>query len=238
MKAIIVAAGIGVRLHPMSSDKPKSLIEIGGKALLDYQIDALIECNIKDIVITTGHLERKIREYVARKYPFLNVAYVYNPEYDTTNYIYSMWLARELIDDDLILIHGDLVFDEKLLVNMVNSNYENCVLVSRKAKSESKDFKAVVENNKVIKIGVEFFGENVLDSLPMYKLSRSDYLCWLQEIDKFIKNGSKGSYAEDAFNNISDKIILRPLYFNEEFGMEIDTKEDFKMAKNILKNRL
>lgn len=238
MKALILAAGSGIRLCPGTDDKPKSLIEIGGKALLDYQIDALIECNIKDIIITTGHLEKKLREYVAKKYPFLNVAYVYNPEYDTTNYIYSMWLARELINDDLILIHGDLVFDEELLVNMVNSNYTNCVLISRKNKPQSKDFKAEVESNSVIKIGVDLFGENVLDSMPMYKLSRSNCLCWLEEIEEFIKNGDKVSYAEDAFNKISDKIILRPLYFDEEFCMEIDTKEDLKMAKSILKNGL
>ena len=234
MKALILNSGIGERLRPLTEDKPKALIEVGGKPLLGHQLDNLVECNIRNIIITTGPFENKIKIYVEKEYPDVNVSYVNNPKYGTTNYIYSMWLTKKITDDDIILLHGDLLFDEKLLNNMINEKYENCVLVNRKIKAPKKDFKAVIENNRVIKIGVEFSGENAFFSAPLYKFSKSGFLCWLEEIDKFIKKGVTKSYAEDAFNKISDKIMLHPVYFEDEFCIEIDTKEDLEMANNLV----
>jgi len=255
MKAIILASGEGKRLRPLTDNLPKPLIKIGDKTILGHQLDNLIRCSIWDIIITTGPFEDKIKEYVKEKYPDLEVSYVNNPKYETTNYIYSMWLTKGLIDDDIILLHGDLVFDKKLLERLINEKpflrkksftkrninkmhlvYDeenvNCVLVNRKIKPPEKDFKAVIENNRVVKIGVEFYGENAFFSAPLYKFSKSDFLCWLDEIEKFIRRGDMNSYAEDAFNKISDKVMLRPLYSDEEFCMEIDTMEDLEIARN------
>ena len=233
MKALILASGIGKRLRPLTYEVPKPLLKIGDKTILEHQIDNLTSCNITNIIITTGSFSDKIKEHVKEKYPEIEVSYVNNPKYETTNYIYSMWLTKELIDDNMILLHGDLLFDKKLLEKLINENCENCVLVNRKIKPPKKDFKAVVENNRVVKIGVEFFGDNTFFSAPLYKFSKADFLYWLNKIEKFIKKGDTKSYAEDVFNKISDKLILRPLYFDEEFCMEIDTKEDLEKAKNL-----
>lgn len=235
MKALILASGEGKRLRPLTYDIPKPLIKMGDKTILDYQMDYLIGCNIREIIITTGPFEDKIKRHIEKKYSNINVSYVNNPKYATTNYIYSMWLTKELIDDDIILLHGDLLFDKKLLNKLIKEKQTNCVLVNREMKQPEKDFKAVIENNRVIKIGVEFSGENAFFSAPLYKFSLFDFLYWLDEIEKFIKRGDTRIYAEDAFNKISDKIVLRPLYFNEEFCMEIDTKEDLELAKNLIR---
>ena len=234
MEALILNSGIGKRLRSLTEDKPKALIEIGDKPLLGHQLDNLIRCDIRNVIITTGPFEDKIKRYVKEKYPNINVLYMNNPKYDTTNYIYSMWLTKKLIDDDIILLHGDLLFDKELLDKLINENYSNCVLVNRTIKPPKKDFKAVIENNRVIKIGVEFSGENAFFSAPLYKFSLFDFLYWLDGIEKFIKKGFTKSYAEDVFNKISDKLILHPLYFDDEFCMEIDTKEDLEKAKNLL----
>ena len=238
MKALMLNSGIGERLRPLTEDKPKALIEIGDKPLLGYQLDNLIRCDIRDVIITTGPFEDKIKGYLREKYPDINVSYVNNPKYDTTNYIYSVWLTKKIIDDDVILLHGDLLFDSKLLKRLIDEKHANCVLVNRKIKPPEKDFKAVVENNRVVKIGVEFSGENAFYSAPLYKFSKSDFLYWLGEIEKFIEKGDTKSYAEKVFNEISDKIMLRPLYFDDEFCMEIDTKEDLEIAKNLFKNKI
>jgi len=232
MKAIILASGEGKRLRPLTDNLPKPLIKIGDKTILGHQLDNLIGCNITNIIITTGPFEDKIKEYVKEKYPDLEVSYVNNPKYETTNYIYSMWLTKGLINDDIILLHGDLVFEKKLLERLIKKKYENCVLVNRKIKPLKKDFKAVIENNRMVKIGVEFFGENAFFSAPLYKFSKSDFLRWFDEIEKFIRREDVNSYAEDAFNEISDKVMLRPLYSDEEFCMEIDTMEDLEIARN------
>lgn len=236
MKAIILNSGVGERLRPLTDNKPKALIKIGDKTLLDYQMDSLLGCDIKDIIITTGHFGNKIRGYVMKKYPDINVSFVDNPRYVTTNYIYSLWLTKGLIDDDVILLHGDLLFDGKLLPEMI-SQKSNCVLVNRDMKLPEKDFKAVVEHNRVVKIGREFFGKNAFFCAPLYKFSKADFSYWLGVIEKCIKRGDTKSYAEDAFNKISGKIALQPLYFDDEVCVEIDTTEDLEIARNLVKSR-
>jgi len=230
MKAVILNSGVGKRLRPLTRYNPKALIKIGSKTLLGYQIDSLISCNIKDIIMTTGPFENKIKKYMKTKYPTVNVVYVWNPKYRTTNYIYSMWLTKKLVDDDIILIHGDLFFEKRLLERLVEEKCANCVPVNKNIKAPEKDFKAVIENNRVIKIGVEFSGRNAFFSAPLYKFSKSDFSLWLNEIEKFVKDGKWRIYAETAFNEISNKILLCPLYFTEEYCLEIDTEKDLETA--------
>lgn len=233
MKALILASGMGKRLLPLTNYEPKSLIKIGDKSILEYQIDNLLSCDIKDIIITTGHYEDKIKSHMKLKYPNLNISYVNNPKYSSTNYIYSIWLTKHLIDDDIILIHGDLFFEKTILHNLLKESCNNCVIVNKTIKPPEKDFKAVIENNRVIKIGTKFTGENTFFLAPLYKMSKYSFLLWLDEIEIYIKKGIIQSYAEDAFNDISDKIFLQPLYNYDELCMEIDTNDDLKLA-NIL----
>ncbi len=235
---MILNSGRGERLYPLTKDKPKALIKIGNHTLLGHQLGSLIRCNIRDIIITTGAFENKIKKHIEKGYSGVNVSYVKNPKYRTTNCIYSMWLAKSLVDHDVILLHGDLLFERELLERLVDDKCANCVLVNRKIKPPKKDFKAVIENNRVIKIGVEFSGRNAFFSAPLYKFSKSDFLYWLNEIEKFVKKGDLRIYAESVFNEISDKIILHPVYFTEEFCMEIDTKEDLEIARSIFRDNV
>ncbi len=233
---MILNSGVGTRLYPMTKDKPKALLEIGDKTLLGIQLDSLIACGIGDVIMTTGPFEEKIKQYIKTAYPDFNVTYVKNPQYLTTNYIYSMWLTKSLVADDIVLFHGDLFFDKLLLKRLVDSKALNCVLVNRKIEPPAKDFKAVIENSHVTKIGVEFFGANAFFCAPLYKFSKADFMSWLSQIGQFVKRGELTVYAENAFNEISDRIILRPIYFDEEICLEIDTKEDLETANDLFKS--
>ena len=109
----------------------------------------------------------------------------------------------------------------------------NVVLIKKDTKRQNKDFKAVIEDNRIIQIGVELSSDENYTLMPLYKFSRGDFLKWMKKIDEEIQNGNVNIYAEDAFNKISDKIMLRPLYFNRERCMEIDTIDDLNKAKTI-----
>jgi len=233
VKALILASGKGKRLYPLTKEIPKPLVEIRNRAILGSQIDNLIGCGITDLIITTGSFEAKIKEYIKERHPNLNVSYVHNPRYNSTNYIYSMWLTREFIDDDIILLHGDLLFEKKLLERLIDEK-GNRVLVNRKIEVPEKDFKAVIVNDRVIKIGIEFIGKNAFACLPMYKFSKDDFLFWLNACEQYIRKGVVNIYAENVFNNISDVLLIYPLYFNDELCMEIDTKEELEIARNEL----
>lgn len=236
MKAIILASGIGKRLQPLTDKMPKPLIRLNGKTIIERQIDILLKNKIKDIIVTTGPFEAMVQRFLREKYQGINITYVPNPQFDTTNYIYTLWLTMNYIDDDIILIHGDLVFDEKILIKMIEDKNQNLVLIHKTKVIPEKDFKASIINEKIIKISVNCFSDNALPSFPIYKFSKKDFLIWISEIDREVKTNKLDLYAEDAFNKISNKITLKPLYFTKELCMEIDTTDDLKIANQKLKS--
>jgi len=233
MKAVILASGEGKRLRPLTNSTPKILVQLGEKTILDHEIENLKSAGIKKILITTGPFEDKVIDHVNGKYPDLKTEFVRNPEYKTTNAIYSLWLAGNKISEDVILMHGDMVFDPALLMRLLESPEKNCVLVNRKLKPE-KDFKAVVAGGAVKKIGVEFFGSNAYFLAPIYKFSLRDFRVWLKEIDMFVREGKTDLYAESAFNAVSDRIRLAPVYYESELCMEIDDRKDLLLARRLL----
>src|SRR5580698_3260661 len=108
MKAVILAAGIASRLRPLTDNTPKCLLKVGDKIILELTIDNIIANNIDDVIIVTGYLEEQIKNFVSVKYPHLNVAYIYNDIYSSTNNIYSLWLAKDsLLGDEMLLMDSD-----------------------------------------------------------------------------------------------------------------------------------
>ena len=110
MKAIILNAGIGKRLAPITNTTPKCLIKINeNETILDYQIKSIMKCEISDFLILTGPFEDQIKTHIKTKFPSINVEYINNPLHKTTNYIYSIYLAKDSINSDIIYSHGDLL---------------------------------------------------------------------------------------------------------------------------------
>lgn len=234
MKAIILASGIGRRLQPLTNDVPKALVTVGGKAIIDYHLDCLAKHGVRDIVVTTGHFREKLEAHVKANRS-IGVQFVHNPDYEATNYIYSLWLTRSLVDDDVILWHGDLIFESAIVRRLLGAT-GNRVVVNRCVVSPEKDFKAVIRNDRVMEIGVNLQGPDAFFCAPVYRLSRGDFVRWLDRIGDFVRRGRTGCYAEDAFNEISDEVPLRPLYA-EEFCMEIDTLADLERAREWVEKR-
>ena len=105
MRAIILAAGAGTRLSPLTSNCPKCLVPAGSRVLLDYQIGALRRVGVEDIVLVIGYKAGQIRRHCGAA-----ARYIENPEYLTTNSIYSFFLARQELDTDLFLFNCDILF--------------------------------------------------------------------------------------------------------------------------------
>ncbi len=236
MKTIIINGGPGKRMNKLTKNKPKCLVELNkDETILGRQLKILRKNNLEEIIMITGYKGEQIKRYVDTKFPEFKVEYVNNPIYAETNYIYALSLIRDKIDDNIISVHGDMVFDEAPFKRLIYSKYPNAVLMSKEL-IPAKDFKGKVENGIVIKIGVDVFGDNCYFLVPLYKLSKNKFLLWLDEIDDFLKRGETKVYAENAFNNISSKIGLKPVYFTELCN-EVDDERDLKnIKKELYKN--
>ena len=237
MKALILAAGIGKRLRPLTNEVPKCLVEVNGKTILGRMLEIFLHYGIKDVIIASGHFEDKIKSFIKNNFPQINASYAKNPKYESTNAIYSMWLVKELADDDIVLLHGDMVFETRLLGKILDFKNGSCALVNNKIRPPEKDFKAEIENGLIKKIAVDISGKNAFFLPPIYKILKNDFLLWMKEIEKFVKEGNVNVYAENAFNNISGKLKLHPAYFGEEFCMEIDDLKDLEIANKFFSGK-
>ncbi|MFX1314681.1 MAG: sugar phosphate nucleotidyltransferase [Promethearchaeota archaeon] len=234
MKVILLNAGIGKRLAPLTNKLPKCLVKISNnETILDHQLKNLLKFGFKEFIILTGPFEEKIKNHIDKNYPAIKVQYVNNPFYDKTNYIYSLYLTKDIINDDILISHGDLIFSENLVRLLLQSKDKNCVLVNKEIPPPVKDFKAIILKDRINKIGVNLFGNNAAFLAPLYKLSKGFITEWLAEIEKFVNDNKVNCYAEDALNEILDILILRPCYYNE-FCVEIDNHEDLEGVKNYL----
>ena len=234
MKVVLLNSGIGKRLAPLTNNIPKCLIKINGnETILDHQLKSILNCGLKEFIITTGPFEATIINHMEQNYPSIKIQYVNNPVYNKTNYIYSLHLAKDIINDDILYSHGDLIYSENLVKLLLESKDKDCVLVNKSIPPPEKDFKSIIFNDRVNKIGVNLKGNNTAFLAPLYKLSKGFISRWLQEIENFIDNNRVNCYAEDALNEILDTLILKPCYY-DEFCVEIDDHEDLEVVKNYL----
>ena len=192
MKALILNSGLGSRMGVLTSEQPKCMTELkSGETILSRQLRQLIDFGINEVVITTGYAENVLMNYCTGLDLPIRIKFVSNPDYRTTNYIYSIYLAREYLDDDLLLLHGDLVFENEALDKIINSD-RSAMAVSSTVPLPEKDFKAVVdESGKIFKVGVDFF-TNALTAQPLYKLHKADWLLWLSKIEEYCGNYLRG----------------------------------------------
>lgn len=234
MDICILNSGFGSRLERYTRDTPKGLIPLkGSETILGRQIRLLSTTGEHRFVITTGYLANMIDQYIPDTYPGLNVSFKHNIRYSATNYITSMDLLKDSYTDDLVLLHGDLVFEQSVARDVIGSAHSVVVIDSTLPLPE-KDFKARIKQGKVVEIGVNVFGPDCYACQPLYHLMKQDWNLWQQEIHDFCIRGNDTVYAEEALNAISDRMELYPLDVTGRLCMEIDNEADLLRARHAL----
>jgi len=234
MKALILNSGMGTRMGVLASEHPKCMTEISpNETIISRQLMQLVDIGIEDVVITTGRLEDVLIRYCQSLDLPLHIRYVNNPEYKNTNYIYSIHCAKDYLDDDILLMHGDLVFENEVLDSVISSE-TSCMVVSSTIPLPEKDFKAVVRDGIINAVGIEFFNDAVA-AQPLYKLLRDDWKKWLEKIEAFCNLGNKKVYAENALNELNGSVCISPLDVRNQLCSEIDDSNDLVSVCDQLK---
>ena len=234
MKALILNSGLGSRMGVLTSEHPKCMTEISHKeTILSRQLRMIAEAGITEVVMTTGKFDKVLMSYCQSLELPIHIKYVKNPVYSEPNYIYSIYCAREFLDDDILLMHGDLVFENAVL-DQVLACEKSCMTVSSTLELPEKDFKAVIRDGWIEKVGIDFF-QDAMAAQPLYKLNREDWKCWLEQIVVFCEQNNVKCYAENAFNEISDRCHIAPLDVRDMLCNEIDNPEDLAVVSGRLK---
>ena len=234
MKALILNSGTGSRMGALTSEHPKCMTEISySETILSRQLKLIADAGIKEVVITTGYYNEVLVDYCKSIDEELHFTFVNNPLFDKTNYIYSIYCARDYLDDDIILMHGDLVFENEVFDRVIASPV-SCMTVSSTLPLPQKDFKAIVENGLITKVGIDFFN-NAIEAQAFYKILRNDWRVWLDKIIEFCENGKTQVYAENALNELNGTANIHPLDVENSLCAEIDNPEDLAVVKEKLK---
>jgi len=237
MKALIYNSGLGKRMGDLTKDKPKSMVMLkNGETIFERQLRLLNECGIKDVVVTTGPFKEKIEAVVDEKqYKDMNITLVENSIYDKTNYIYSMYCAKEHLDDDMILLHGDLVFNRGLLQKVIDSSFCDLVTINRKKKLPEKDFKGRIKDGKLQEVSINIFDDDCFALQPMYKLSHKTLNEWVKKTVEFVESGNDKVYAENAFNTILPNLEVHEFSYADDFIDEVDNPDDLERVSDEIR---
>lgn len=235
MKAIILAAGASSRLMPLTEKLPKCLIKIGNKTILEHQLDAITYTGITETVIVVGYLKDIVKDFIGENYKNIrNISYVENPEYATTNTIYSLYLTREhFLNDDFIYFNADVLFHKDVVRLLANHNRENVLAVDYKKCGEEEVKFTTSRNGRVIKLGKNIaLDEAEGEFIGVAKFGKGISQYFINALEYYSLNNEKNLFFEKAVEDILNKGMFIPLDVSDIPNIEIDFPEDLEKAKN------
>ena len=230
MKALILAAGMGSRLRPMTQECPKALVRVHGQPILRRQIEGLHNNGIEDITVVAGYQGQRIREAAEG----LGAEVMENQEFSATNNMYSAWIAREKFSgEDFLLMNGDVFFEDALLGTLLAFPGENAI-ATREGEYRQESMKVAGSRNRLKRISKDIKRKEAFGiSLDIYKFSREASALFFDACGWYIvEKKERGLWSEEALNVVLSESVFRPCPVKERWA-EIDSLEDLKEADRI-----
>lgn len=232
--ALLLAAGMGSRLAPLTDDTAKCLVGLSGIPILERLVRTLSSYGFTRLVVVVGHESDSIQDYLGDASGDMKIDYVKSTRYRTTNNIYSLWLAREVIDEPFVLIESDLVFKEELLEEMMNPDR---LAISRQLPWMNGTTVTLGKG------GVSAFclGEmsrpdaTHYKTVNIYSFTRETWRAICERLDTYIAAKRTGDYYESVFAEMvaDGSMALTPVLFDANSWYEIDTLEDLAAAELV-----
>lgn len=236
MKAIILAAGTASRLRPLTSNTPKCLLKVGERTLLGRSMDALIAAGIHEFVIVTGYLHEQIETFVRQTYgESIRVCFIHNKDFETTNNIYSLWLARPEADgEEVLLLDSDLLYDGEIVKRILQESHDNVLTLIRHELGE-EEMKVVMDSDGSITEISKTCSPALAagESLGIERMGKAYTTALYKELDVMMnREHLENKFYELAFQRlIADGQTFSVLDVTDLFSCELDTVEDFENAK-------
>ncbi len=235
MKALILAAGRGSRLRPITDARPKAMVEVQGTPVVFKQIANLVENGVTDIVVVVGYKADFIVQELKREYPFVKV--IVNNEYDRTNNMYSAYLAaRAVYEEPFLLMNADVFFDSAVITELLRNEFENAIVVDKGA-FNPESMKVKSRFGKITEISKQIIKEDAFGvSIDVYRVSSKGSRILFDKIADYIENrGELNHWTEVAINDILADVDFVPCLLRGRW-VEIDTYEDLMIANRVFSN--
>ena len=226
MQAVILAAGMGKRLDKISGGKPKCLLPIGGKPLIEHQIEMLHDAGVGEIVVIVGYKADDIREKLGDR-----VEYIENTIYDETNSLYSLWLASEWIKGPFVLLNSDLLFHPDILYRLLGKKGNALAFDSTSSKGNEQT-KVAIHEGRILDLGKDLSPAMARgESIGMLSFNEQGAKTLLSKVDSLIESGGENSWVIEGVRAAAKDIGLMGYNFAGMPWVEIDFPNDFEKAQ-------
>jgi histidinol-phosphate/aromatic aminotransferase/cobyric acid decarboxylase-like protein/choline kinase len=242
MQAIILAAGMGSRLGKYTKNNTKCMLPINGKTLAERALDALNEAGINKCIFVVGYKKENVIAFLGNKYKNVEIIYVSNDIYDKTNNIYSLYLAKDyLLQDDTLLLESDLIFENRLITDMIDDKEPSIAAVSRFESWMDGTVAQITENKEIAAfIPKKLFNFNDINSyyktVNIYKFSRDfSQKTYVPFLEAYSRTMGNNEYYEQVLRVIAtlDKCELKAFVLTGQKWYEIDDIQDKNIAETI-----
>lgn len=239
MIAVILAAGMASRLRPLTNNTPKCLLDVKGRSLLERSMDSLIAGGVREFVIVTGYLHQMIEDFVAKRYGnSIKVTFINNDVFESTNNIYSLWLARPAVDGkQFLLLDSDLLYDPQIAKHVIDSSSDNVLTLIRHELGEEEMKVVIGADGNITEISKTCSPAAAAgESLGIEKIGASYSSALYKELDKMMNvEHLENKFYELAFERLIQQGHTYTVFdASDYFSCELDTVADFENAKSTI----
>lgn len=235
MKALILAAGLGSRLAPITDNCPKSLVEVNGKPILIKQIENLHENGITDITVISGYKADILSSRLKADYPEIKI--INSVDYATTNNMYSAYLAKDTLSgEDFLMMNADVFFDSSVITALLEYPYSNAI-VTEIGRYIEESMKVTEKDGFIAEISKTVKPQDALGvSIDVYKFSAEAGKAFFAKCKEYIEVKKElKKWSEVALNEILCEIEFKACPLKGRW-LEIDNHQDLAAAKELFKN--
>ena len=242
MKAVILAAGMGVRLGKHAQGNPKCLLEVGGSTLLERSLTNLSKGGIAEVVIVLGFRGEAIKALIGERYQDLDVTYVENPDYQTTGNMYSLAKARHLLDTDTMIVEADLIYQGDAIPRLIGAPERDVILVGRLLHHGDDIYICANARSQITNLGGKIANkdEAIGALLGISKFSPTFMKKLFNQADRDFLEGNRNFHYEETV--LSTSLLGHPVYTlrcHDIHWTEVDNEADLKRARaEVLPNIL
>ncbi len=238
MKAIILGAGQGKRLLPLTAETPKCALILNGKTVVEWQIDELLKSGIDDIVVVTGFGTDKVEKLLAQRYDGDRVRTVYNPFYQLADNLATCWVVRNEMAEDFLLLNGDTLFDTSVLKRLLTAKPQPItVTIDKKASYDDDDMKVVLDGERLARIGKDLPLDKVdAESIGMLLFRGAGTALFQKTIEQVLRTpeGTRRWYLS-VINELAQTTPIATCCIAGSPWAEVDFPADLKHAEDVVK---
>ena len=226
-RAIILAAGVGSRLRPLTDDRPKCLLEVGGRMIVDHQLDTLGRYGITDVIVVVGYCGDQIRRHLGGR-----VRYIDNDRYERTNSLYSLWLARDELVSGTLILNSDVLAPPLLFAQLLEAPALDAILVEQGDAFEAEDMKVMLEGSHVVDFGKDLPPERAhAHNVGVAKFSAEGASRLADCLERLVATGHENDWVPVAFREFASHWSLTAVLTDGLPWIEIDYVSDLMRAR-------